>query len=83
MQSSATLDSKKLNLMQLIMAIDTESMIDKLTKSVQKMTGTVCHPADLSGVTKEMMENSRKEYAEGHVIAFNSASEAQKWMETL
>lgn len=51
-----SLDSKKLNLMQLM---------------------------ELSGETKEMMENSRKEYAEGHVIAFNSASEAQKWMEML
>lgn len=36
----------------------------------------------ISQETAEMMENSRKEYAEGKVISFDNAAEAQMWLES-
>lgn len=83
MQNSFTIDSKKLNLMQAIMAVDTEAVLDKMYKYFKKVTKDKDGTQELSEETLAMMEQSRKEFREGKVISFESAADAQRWLESL
>lgn len=83
MQTALSLDTKKLNLMQAIMEVDTEAILDKVAKYFVRVSKDVEKKQELSAETLAMMEQSRKEYSEGQVISFDSSSECQKWLESL
>lgn len=83
MQTALTFDTKKLNLMQSIMAIDTEEILDKMASYLQIVSKKVTASQPLSAEAVEMMEQSRKEYSEGKVLHFESSADAQKWLESL
>lgn len=83
MQTVPSLYTKKLNLMQAIMEVDTEVILDKVAKYFMKVSKEMAKKQELSAEILAMMEQSRKEYSEGQVISFDSSSECQKWLETL
>ena len=82
MQQTISLEAKKLDLMQMIMSINTDAALDKVAKSVSRVLMKMSS-SELSEETKSMMEQSRQEYAEGKVLSFDSATDAQKWLEAL
>lgn len=83
MQTALSFDAKKLNLMQAIMAIDTEAVLDKMAKYLVRVSKKATTSEVLSPETIAMIEQSRKEYSEGKVITFDTAADAQKWLESL
>ena len=83
MQTALTFEAKKLNLVQAIMNVDTEALLDKMTKYFAKVTKEATAVKELSAETLAMMEQSRKEYSEGKVISFDSSADCQKWLESL
>lgn len=82
MQQSTSLEAKKLNLMQMIMSIETSMALDKVAKFITQFLPKSV-PQELSEDTISMMEQSRQEYGEGKVFSFDSAADAQKWLEAL
>ena len=82
MQQSTSLEAKKLDLMQMIMSIETSIALDKVAKYITQFLPKSV-PQELSEDTISMMEQSRQEYSEGKVFSFDSAADAQKWLEAL
>lgn len=82
MRQAISLDAKKLDLMQKIMSIDTDAVLDKVAKYVMRVAKTD-KIQELSPETLTMIEQSRKEYEEGKVLSFESAADAQQWLEAL
>lgn len=82
MQQTISLEAKKLDLMQIIMSIDTEAALDKVAKYVARVLPKM-NTQELTEETLNMMEQSRQEYNEGKVVSFDSAVDAQKWLESL
>lgn len=82
MQQSTSLEAKKLDLMQMIMSIETSAALDKVAKYITRILPNSV-PQELSEDTLAMMEQSRREYGEGKVLSFDSATDAQKWLEAL
>lgn len=80
--ASVTIESKKLDLVQLILSVEAEAVVDKVSKYLKRLNSS-SKVNTVSRETAEMMENSRKEYAEGKVISFDNAAEAQMWLESL
>lgn len=83
MQTTLSFDSKKLSLIQSIMAVETEVILDKMAKYLTKVTKKATPSDELSAETAAMIAQSRKEYSEGKVLSFDSSSDAQKWLESL
>lgn len=82
MQQTISLEAKKLDLMQIIMSIDTEAALDKVAKYVARVLPKM-NTQELTEETLNMMEQSRQEYNEGKVVSFDSAVDAQRWLESL
>lgn len=82
MQQTISLEAKKLDLMEIIMSINTDATLDRVAKYVARVLPKM-EVQELSSETLDMMEQSRQEYKEGKVLSFDSASDAQKWLETL
>ncbi len=82
MRQAISLDAKKLDLMQKIMSIDTDAVLDKVAKYVMRVAKTD-KIQELSPETLTMIEQSRKEYEDGNVLVFESAADAQQWLEAL
>ena len=82
MEQSISLDEKKQNLMQMIMSLDTDSTLDKVAKYITRLIKDG-KTQDISTETMAMIEQSRREFKEGKVVSFDSASDAQKWLESL
>lgn len=82
MEQSISLEAKKQNLMQMIMALDTDSTLDKVAKYITRVIKDR-KTQNISTETMAMIEQSRREFKEGKVISFDSASDAQKWLESL
>lgn len=79
--SATTLAAKKLDLVQYILAINEESALDKIAEYLKTTTDT--NESGLTEETEKMVKRSRKEYADGKVFSFDSAADAQKWLEAL
>ena len=82
MEQSISLEAKKQNLMQMIMALDTDSTLDKVAKYITRVIKDR-KTQNISTETMAMIEQSRREFIEGKVISFDNASDAQKWLESL
>lgn len=81
--TSVSIESRKLDLVQLVLSLETEAAIDKVSKYLKRITSGACTNKPLFSETLQMMEESRKDYAEGKYISFDTAEDAQKWLEAL
>lgn len=82
MEQLISLEAKKQNLMQMIMALDTDSTLDKVAKYITRVIKDR-KAQDISTETMAMIEQSRREFKEGKVVSFDNVSDAQKWLESL
>ncbi len=64
------------------MAIDSKLMLDNVLEYLRELMKT-SDKEKLSVETLQMIKRLRKEYKEEKIISFDSAADAQRWMDSL